>query len=175
VRVTVLVGNPKAQSRTLRVASRVADLVEQRLSATRQPSRLTIDLADIGPELFDWASRHVTGLVDDVIASDLLVVASPTYKATYTGLLKLFLDRIPAPALQPVVAVPVMIGGSPIHSLAPEVHLRPVLIELGASCPTKGLFVLETQFDELHGVIDAWLDDAERSLRRALMPNPRSA
>ena len=32
-------------------------------------------------------------LVARVGEADLVVVASPTYKGTYTGLLKLFLDR----------------------------------------------------------------------------------
>ena len=171
MRVTVLVGNPKAESRTLGVATRVADLIEQRLGSSEPQTRLTIDLASLGNALLDWSDENVAGLVEDVTASNLVVVASPTYKATYTGLLKLFLDRVPAPDLQPVVAVPVMVGGSPIHWLAPEVHLRPVLIELGASCPTRGLFVLESQLDDLDAVIDEWLDGAERSLRRALVPS----
>ena len=166
--VTVLVGNPKPQSRTLGVAASVADHIERRLATTGERSRTTIDLADLGPALLDWGDERVAGLVVGVVASDLLVVASPTYKASFTGLLKLFLDRIPAPDLRPVVAVPVMVGGAPIHYLAPEVHLRPVLVELGASCPTGALFVLESQLDDLDAVIGEWLDGAESSLRRAL-------
>ena len=46
-----------------------------------------------------------------------MIVASPTYKATYTGLLKLFLDRIAGGALAGVTAVPVMLGGHWRHSL----------------------------------------------------------
>jgi hypothetical protein len=37
-----------------------------------------------------------------------------------------------------------MLGGDLHHSLAPEVFLKPVLVELGDSCPTPGLFLLET-------------------------------
>jgi len=166
--VTVVVGNPKPQSRTLAVATAVADAVEERLGTRPSAPRLTIDLADFGGRLIDWGDQEVTGLVEKMIESDLLIVASPTYKATYTGLLKVFLDRVPAPALRPAVAVPLMMGGSPVHSLAPEVHLRPLLVELGASCPTAGLFVLESQLGELPVVIDTWLDGAEHSLRRAL-------
>ena len=70
--------------------------------------------------------------------ADLLVVASPTYKATYTGLLKLFLDQIGADDLAGVVTVPVMVGAGAGHALAVETHLRPVLVELGAAMPTQG-------------------------------------
>ncbi len=107
--------------------------------------RATLDLADVAPELFDPRSLTVSRLLDEVAASDLVVVASPTYKATFTGLLKAFLDRFGNNALAATVAVPVMTGAAPIHALAPEVFLRPLLIELGASVPSRGLFVTERQ------------------------------
>ena len=68
--------------------------------------------------------------VGGVQSCSLIVVASPTYKATYTGLLKLFLDRIGSGALSGVTAVPLMLGGDMRHSLAPEVFLKPVLVDL---------------------------------------------
>ena len=65
-----------------------------------RPPELTVDLTDLGGALLDWQRRDpsVTDIAAAVQASDLAVVASPTYKATYTGLLKLFLDRIPGTA-----------------------------------------------------------------------------
>ena len=55
---------------------------------------LVVDLADLGAALLDWDDAGVADLVARRSASaDLVVVASPTYKGTYTGLLKLFLDR----------------------------------------------------------------------------------
>ena len=63
-----------------------------------------------------------------------MVVASPTYKATYTGLLKSFLDRYGNNALAATTCVPLMTGAAPIHALAPEAYLRPLLVELGAAC-----------------------------------------
>ena len=53
---------------------------------------LDIDLATVAGELFDWQSAPVRALVDRVTESQLAVIASPTYKASYTGLLKAFLD-----------------------------------------------------------------------------------
>jgi FMN reductase len=38
-----------------------------------------------------------------------------------------------------------MLGADLRHSLAPEVFLKPVLAELGASSPTRGLFLLESE------------------------------
>jgi len=103
-----------------------------------------------------------------VAASDLVIVASPTYKATFTGLLKNFLDRYDNNALAASVAVPVMTGAAPIHAPAPEVFLRPLLIELGASVPSRGLFVTEDKFDELDEVIADWARRARPLIDRAL-------
>jgi FMN reductase len=97
----------------------------------------------------------------------LAVVASPTYKASYTGLLKSFLDWFSTTDLEGVVVVPLMVGAGRQHALAVEVHLRPVLVELGATLPTRGLYVTEEQFEELDAVVAGWLAEAAPRLRVA--------
>lgn len=164
-----MVGNPKAGSRTLRVASAVADALEP---PGRPVGRTTLDLADVAPDLFDPRSIAVSGLLDEVAASNLVIVASPTYKATYTGLLKAFLDRYGNNALGTSIAVPLMTGAAPIHALAPEVFLRPLLVELGASVPSRGLFVTEGEFEHLEQVIADWARGAQPLIDRALRESP---
>jgi len=151
VSVTVVVGNPKPRSRTYQAAH----LVAERL--TGQPADLSIDLTDLGAALLDWSDPGVSALVSAVQASSLVVVASPTYKATYTGLLKLFLDRFGGGSLAGVTAVPVMLGGHWKHGLAADLLLKPVLVELGATCPTAGLFLLESEWDTAQA-LDGWLE-----------------
>ena len=166
MRTAIVVGNPKADSRTLRVALAVADALERRLGGSSD--RLVVDLAEVATELFDPDSQRVNGLLEAVAASTLIVVASPTFKATYTGLLKSFLDRYGTNALSGAVAVAVMTGAAPIHALAPEVHLRPLLVELGAATPARSLYVTEQQFDDLDAVIGVWADVAGPLIARAL-------
>jgi FMN reductase len=166
MRTAVVVGNPKPESRTLRVALAVADVVAERLGESSD--RLVLDLAGIAAELFDPGAQRVNELADAVAASDLIIVASPTFKATYTGLLKSFFDRYTTNALARSVAVAVMTGAASIHALAPEVHLRPLLVELGASTPTRGLYVTEQQFDDLDAVVRAWAEVSGPILARAL-------
>jgi len=140
-RVAVVVGNPKPGSRTLAAAVHVAR------ELTGAEPDLVVDLADLGPALLDWNDPGVAALVEQVGAADLVVVASPTYKAAYTGLLKLFLDRFPTDGLCGV-AVPLMLGAGPGHALAPELTLRPVLTEIGGVVPAKGLYVVDAAFDD---------------------------
>jgi len=149
-RVAVVVGNPRPASRTLAAATYVA-----RQLAGREPD-LTVDLATLGPALLDWSDPGVAGLVADVGAADLVVVASPTYKGTYTGLLKLFLDRFAGGTGLRGLAVPMLVGAAPQHHLAAELTLRPVLTEIGATVPGRGLFVIDRQHDEPAAYAD-WL------------------
>lgn len=150
--VAVVVGNPKPRSRTYQAAL----LVAQKLTGSGPD--LVIDLVDMGADLLDWSSPKVAMTVAEVQARSLVIFASPTYKGSYTGLLKLFLDRIGTGALAGrTAAVPLMLGGDLRHSLAPEVFLKPVLTELGASCPTPGLFLVESQWDD-PAALDPWLE-----------------
>ena len=165
VPLVIVVGNPRPASRTLAVASSVAAAAAGPMGIESGAERVTIDLALYGPELFDWSSATVRRLADGLSAARLAVVASPTYKAAYTGLLKAFLDWFPQTGLAGVVAVPVMVGAGPGHSLAVEVHLRPLLVEIGATVPSRGLYVTEDRLEELPAVIDEWLVQARPALQ----------
>ena len=164
--VVVVVGNPKPVSRTRAAAEAVAEAVRVRAGDT--PSVTTIDLADHAPGLVRWGDPDVAQLKSTVLGARALVVASPTYKAAYTGLLKLFLDQFDKDELAGRPTVAVMTGGTPGHALAVEVHLRPVLVEIGASLPTRGLFFAGAEVDDPGPVVDAWLATADEPLRRAL-------
>jgi FMN reductase len=149
-RTAVVVGNPRPGSRTLAAATTVVR------GLTGAEPDLVVDLATIGAALLDPHDPTVAALVDEVGGADLVVVASPTYKATYTGLLKLFLDRFAGGVGLRGVAVPLMLGAAPHHALAAELHLRPLLVELGAVVPTSALYVLDREHDRPESY-DEWL------------------
>jgi FMN reductase len=156
-----IVGNPKPKSRTRDAAEVLTQLL------TGRSVDLTLDLADFGAQLLDWADPDVAEAVAQVKAAKLIIVASPTYKASYTGLLKIFLDRFGAGSLAGVTAIPLMLGGDWRHSLAPEVFLKPVLAEIGASTPTRGLFLLDSDSDPgfaQSATLLEWLEVARRQV-----------
>lgn len=151
--VVAVVGNPRPGSRT-RAA---AELVVERLTGAG-PSAV-IDVAKLGPGLLGWGDPEVAAAKETVTNADALVVASPTYKATYTGLLKLFLDQFGQGELRQLPTFPVMLGASPHHALAPELTLRPVLVEIGASCPAPALYLLDSDY-ATSSALDAWAEVA---------------
>ncbi|WP_052710936.1 NAD(P)H-dependent oxidoreductase [Pseudofrankia sp. DC12] len=165
-RVLSVVGNPKPQSRTRRVAEAVAERVTRGLAATGNggagngipgsTAAEVIEVSQLGAGLLGWGDPAVKAATTAMAAADVLIVATPTYKATYTGLLKLLLDQIGAGELGGVPAIPVQVAAAPQHALAVEVHLRPVLVEIGASLPTTGLFVLDSTLGTLDETLDRW-------------------
>lgn len=156
--VVVVVGNPKLGSRT----RQAAEMVAERLTGT--PPATVIEVAELGPALLSWGDPAVADAKQVVLDADLVVFASPTYKATYTGLLKLFLDQFAAGELQGTPAVALMLAASERHALAGELTLKPVLGEIGCSCPTPALFLLDSAWESAPD-LDAWLTAARAALR----------
>jgi FMN reductase len=60
-----------------------------------------------------------------------------------------------------------MLGGDWRHSLAADMLLKPVLVELGATCPTRGLFLTDTDYAESE-VLDTWLELSRPQLKASL-------
>ncbi len=155
--IVPLIGNPQPGSRTRLVAEEVADQLARRSGAE---VAATIELADHAGSLFTFPDEGIDGLLERVRAAEVLVVASPTYKASYTGLLKAFLDRYGTNGLTGVTAVPIFTIGAPAHALAVEFTLRPLLVELGASAPTRPFAVTEAKLGDLDALAAAWADEA---------------
>ena len=157
--VVAVVGNPRPASRTHGAATAAAEAI----SGGREVE--VVDLAALAERVLVRDDPDAARAVERVLAAELLVVATPTYKATYTGLLKLLFDQIAAGELHGTQAVPLMVGGAPNHALAVDVHLRPLLLEVGCSCPTEGLYILESDLDDVATVVKAWADTWAALLR----------
>ena len=141
MKVTVVAGNPKPGSRTLDAATLLA------AELTGHAPDEVVDVVTLGPGLLGWGDTAVKEAVETVASSDLVVFASPTFKATYTGILKLFLDQFATgDGLRDVTAVPLMLGAGPAHAMAPDLLLKPVLVELGATCPAAGLYLIDSTY-----------------------------
>jgi FMN reductase len=145
-RVTTVVGNPNPASRTLTIAEEVA----QRATASLPtPVSRTVDLADYANGTFRWPYARLAAIGQMVATSDVVAFASPTYKASFTGLLKAFLDRNARGDLTDVTAAPVTTGGPVRHSMGIDTASRPVLVELGACMAARSLYFVTEHLDEL--------------------------
>jgi FMN reductase len=154
--VLVLTASPSRVSRTSALARHLADALTLEGHDVR-----VLDLRTLPPAALlaaDTSDPEIRAAVEAVIGADGVVVATPIYKAAYSGLLKVFLDLLPQRGLLGKVVLPVATGGTLAHVLAIDYALRPVLVSLGAEHVTTGRFVLDQHLDHLSGgplVVDA--------------------
>jgi FMN reductase len=158
--VLAVIGNPRPESRTHGLAR---TLVTEIATAVDGIELEEVDLAVLGAAVLDWGDPAAGAAVQRVLSADVLVLSSPTYKGSYSGLLKAFLDRVAGGALAGAAAIPILLGGAPNHTLAVNVHFAPLLVELGAVVP-GGLFVLESDVDAFPAFAAGWV-----AQRRALL------
>ncbi|WP_032917714.1 NADPH-dependent FMN reductase [Streptomyces rimosus] len=104
----------------------------------------TLAVRDLPAEALLGADTGHPAIADAVArlaAADAVVLATPVYKAAYSGLLKAFLDLLPQYALEGKVVLPLASGGSPAHTLAIDYGLRPVLASMRPAAITGAVFV----------------------------------
>jgi len=131
-------------------ASRSRELLDvalERLAAAGLATK-RVDLERLPAEaLLGRASdAAVTEALQWVAGARLVVVATPVYRATYSGLLKVFFDLLPNGALAGKIVVPIVTGGSAAHQLALDHGLRPLVQSLGGLTVATGVYAAPEQF-----------------------------
>ncbi|NUO86180.1 MAG: NADPH-dependent FMN reductase [Cupriavidus sp.] len=143
--ILTLSGSPSAQSRSGLVLAHLRTALEAAGERTRH-----LDLRDLpaGPLL---AARVDDPAIDAatraVAEAQVVVLATPVYKAAYSGLLKAFLDLLPQTGLRDKIVLPIATGGSLAHALAIDYALRPVLAALGSRQILPGIFAVDQQIE----------------------------
>lgn len=145
--ILVLSGSPSPTSRTAALADHLAGRLRghgHTVDAVRVRD-LPVEPLVLG----DSTNPAIAAVVSSLADADGVVVASPVFKAAYSGLLKLLLDLLPQFALAGKVVLPVVTGGTPAHVLAIDYALRPVLSSLGSDHIVPGWFVLDRHIETL--------------------------
>lgn len=123
-------GSHSASSRTHALAARAVAL---------HGSGSVVDLCTLDPAglLGVGADDGVAAVIEQVAAASVLVLATPVYRATYAGVLKVLLDQLPQGALRGKACILGATGATPLHYLSLDTGLRAVVASLeGWSVPT---------------------------------------
>lgn len=147
-------GSPSHTSRSRQLLSHV--LV--RLAAGGAMTR-TIDLADLPAEplLGRAPSDDVADAIALVRAARIVVVGTPVYRASYSGLLKLFFDLFEPDTLSGKAVILLAAGGGPAHQLVLDHSLRPLVSSVGALAVPTAVYATERDFDgstPAEGIVD---------------------
>ncbi|GGD67387.1 NADPH-dependent FMN reductase [Paenibacillus nasutitermitis] len=138
----------------------------------------TIHVADLPAEDLIGANFNSPQIIEAlswIEQADAVIIGSPVYKASYTGVLKTFLDLIPMKGLRDKITLPFFIGGSIAHLLAIDYALKPVIAALGGHHILGGVYAVDqaiSRFDnhvfEVSEEIRNRLDDALGQLNEEL-------
>lgn len=167
--VLLIAGSPSERSRSAALLDQVAWLLALQGAAV---DRLRI--RDLPPQallLGDFSHPAVVHAINLVVNAKVIVVATPVYKAAYSGALKVLLDVLPQNAFKGKTVLPLATGGSPHHMLALDYALRPVLQSLGARHILPGVYASDAQISltpeeafAIHPDIETRLEEAVNTL-----------
>ena len=142
--VVTIGGSPASPSRCAAALGQVRAELEGRGIAVAG-----VEVRDLDPRALVWAQFDHPAVVEAVAAvreARAVVLASPVYKASCTGLLKTFLDLLPPAALDGKTVLPIATAGSLAHFLAIDYAMKPVLSALGARHILQGACLLDADF-----------------------------
>ncbi|MEK5161976.1 NADPH-dependent FMN reductase [Paenibacillus sp. FSL R5-0527] len=142
-KVTIINGSPTPGSRLTAVLSLTEELLGKEGFEVRN-----LNVGELPPEDLIHTKFESAAIVKAnamVAEADAVIVASPVYQASYTGVLKTFLDLIPQKGLAGKVVLPLFIGGSLAHLLTIDYALKPVLSVLGARYILGGVYTVDSQ------------------------------
>ncbi|GLV50060.1 hypothetical protein TBS_06360 [Thermobispora bispora] len=174
MRLVSIYGSPTTPGKLARAMSIAEDRVRQHDGW--EVRRLTSQPTD-NPVVGLWSASDV----DAVAGADAVLVASPVFRASIPGTLKLLFDMLPNEALRNKPVAILTIGAAPHHFLAAERHLRDLLAWFGALGAPNAAYFVDSTFkddvpqeakDELAELVDQVVNLAERLSGLTFGPDP---
>lgn len=116
----------------------------------------------------NFASKEIKEANQLVAEADIVIFLTPIFKASFTGILKTFLDLMPQNALENKKVVTLGLGGSLAHLLALEYSLKPVVSVLGATEILNSIYVIDQQVERLDNGEYKIADEAQERIKQEL-------
>lgn len=134
-RILVVSAGLSQPSSTRLLADRLAAATRTELSDRAEIE--TVELRDHAHDIADhlltgFANRRLQPVLDRVEAADGLILVTPTFTASYSGLFKSFVDVVPPESVEGKPVLIAATGGTERHSLVLEHAMRPLLTYLRA-------------------------------------------
>ncbi len=143
--IVIVSGSPSSTSRSEQVLLYLGKRVEQEGFSIKHISVKDVEAGDL---LFgNFNSEQVKQISLELEQADGVIVGTPVYKSSYSGVLKALIDLLPQDILQDTPVLPLMTGGSASHLLAIEYTLKPLLASLKGQT-IKGLYFQDSQLDK---------------------------
>ena len=169
LRVVAVSGGLQSPSKSAALAEHLLDLIAENVPCERR----LVDLGQIAPQLAGsvWRS-HLPETIERALAlveqADILVVVTPVYRGSFTGLFKHFFDFIHQDALIDKPVLLAATGGSERHALVIDHQLRPLFSFFQARTLPLGVYATDKDFANYRLQDEALIDRARLAVQRAL-------
>jgi len=162
MKIVGLSGSLRSPSRT----ATLARIILEKLSAHPGVQTHFIPVVDLAPHLFqtldyDPLPAPVAEAYQHLYDADVILLASPVYKASYSGILKHFLDLIPPQNLKGKIGIVAATGGTERHALVLDHQLRPLLSFFGVQTLPTGIYLKDSDFIKVSEGTDYHLENAD--------------
>ena len=136
-------------SSTRLLADRLTEAVVRGLGAAGGSDQdVVVEVVEVRDIAHDLTNHVLTGFaapelqvrLDAVTEADAVIVATPVYAASYSGLFKMLVDVLPKDAVRETPVLLGATGGTARHSLAIDHALRPLFAHLGALVAPVAVF-----------------------------------
>ncbi|WP_401732915.1 FMN reductase [Stenotrophomonas muris] len=169
LRIVAVSGGLQRPSRAAALAEHLLDLIGEDILSEQQ----LIELGELAPQLAGalWRSQLPEAVERQLVAveqADVLVVATPVYRGSYTGLFKHFFDFIDQDALVDTPILLAATGGSERHALVIDHQLRPLFSFFQARTLPLGVYATDRDFAEGRVHNDALIQRARLAVQRAM-------
>ncbi len=169
LRVVAVSGGLQRTSRAAALCQHLTDLIGAHLPCERH----LVELGQVAPQLAGatWRSQLPATVERELAAveqADVLVVATPVFRGSYTGLFKHFFDFIDQDALIDTPILLAATGGSERHSLVIDHQLRPLFSFFQARTLPLGVYATDTDFLDARVHNEALLQRSALAVQRAL-------
>lgn len=147
----------------------LVELVTVRAAAHHGAAATSYDLSDLQPQLgtagsLNDLSGRAAEIVAEIIAADAVVVGSPVYKGSYTGLFKHLFDLLDPAALANKPVLLTATGGGEKHALVIEHQLRPLFGFFEAVTLPTGVYASAADYAQGVPAAPALLDRIDRAV-----------
>lgn len=151
-RIAVVSAGLSNPSSTRMLADRLAAATVAQLTGLGiEASVDTIELRDLAHDITNnlltgFAPAPLESAINTVVSADALIVVTPIFSTSYSGLFKSFIDVLDPDAL---TGMPVLIGanaGTARHSLAIDYAIRPLFAYLHADAVSTGVFAASSDW-----------------------------
>jgi len=169
LKVVAVSGSLTSPSKTTVLVESIVEALGQRLDIDAQ----IIEIEKVGPQLAGSIRRtdlpsDVEGHLRAIESADLLIAATPVYRASFTGLFKHLFDFVGQYSLVDTPVLLAATGGSERHSLTIEHQLRPLFGFFQALTLPIGVYGSDADFTDYQVSSPSLLSRIDIAVERAV-------